>query len=229
MKGRRLEQLLGEDLAGDALIQEALTHRSAARRHNERLEFLGDAVLELVVSELLYRRFPEADEGDLSRLRSHLVRKETLAGLAWALELGERVRLGPGERKSGGHRRDTILADALEALIGAVYLRRGFEGARDFVLALWAPRLADLPEAQALKDPKTRLQELLQSRHLPLPEYELLEVRGAEHERSFHVRCQVPAHALEASAWGSSRKRAEQACAAALLARMAGPMAANHE
>jgi ribonuclease-3 len=229
MKAGGLERLLGEGLAGDPLIEEALTHRSAGRRHNERLEFLGDAVLELVVSELLYRRFPQADDGDLSRLRSHLVRRETLAELARELELGERVRLGPGERKSGGHRRDTILADALEALIGAVYLHGGFDGARRFILRLWEPRLRDLPAAGALKDPKTRLQELLQARHLPLPEYELLEVRGAEHARSFHVACRVPGGGQEADAWGSSRKRAEQACAAALLDRIGGPIPADHE
>ncbi len=223
MSRASLERLLGPDLVGDALVEEALTHRSAARRHNERLEFLGDAVLELVVSEFLYRRFPTADEGDLSRLRAHLVRKETLAALSRELDLGAHVHLGPGERKSGGHRRDTILADALEALIGAVYLRGGLAAAREFVLALWRPRLEALPDAGSLKDPKTRLQELLQARRLPLPEYELLEVRGAEHERSFHVACRVPGGGMEAEAWGSSRKRAEQSCAAALLHRIEGP------
>ncbi len=223
MSPARLERLLGEALAGDALIEEALTHRSAGRRHNERLEFLGDAVLELVVSEALYHRFPDVDEGDLSRLRSHLVRKETLAEIARELTLGERIRLGPGERKSGGHRRDTILADALEALIGAVFLRRGFTGARDFILAFWAERLQALPGAQSLKDPKTRLQELLQARHLPLPEYEQVAAEGAEHARRFQVRCRVPGAGLESRAWGTSRKRAEQACAAALLDRLDGP------
>lgn len=224
MSTARLERLLGADLAADALVGEALTHRSAAGPHNERLEFLGDAVLELVVSDWLYRRFPQADEGDLTRLRAHLVRKETLAQLARDLGIGERIHLGPGERKSGGHRRDSILADALEALIAAVYLRRGLEGARAFVQALWGGRLAALPSAERLKDPKTRLQEWLQARGLPLPEYELLEMRGAEHQRSFHVACRVPKERLEARAWGGSRKRAEQACAEALLDRLAGRM-----
>jgi ribonuclease-3 len=212
-----VEGLLWEGVTDADLLTEALTHRSAGSRNNERLEYLGDAVLELVVSEYLYRRFDRLREGDLSRLRAYLVRKETLAEVAVSIGVGERVILGPGELKSGGSRRETILANAMEALIGAAYLTRGFEHARTLIMELWRGKIDALPNAQALKDPKTRLQEWLQSRNLGLPEYDLAEVTGETHRQRFQSRCRIAALSLEASAWGDSKRKSEQACAVEML------------
>lgn len=206
------------------LAQAAVTHRSAGGRNNERLEFLGDAVLGLVIAEALYRQLGALAEGDLSRLRASLVNRDTLAELGQELALGELLLLGPGERKSGGYRRKSILADAIEALLGAVYLDGGFTAARDLVLRLFAGRLLNLPDPEQLKDGKTRLQEYLQGRGLALPVYNLLEARGKAHEQSFVVRCEIPTLGIETQGIGRSRRLAEQEAAeqGLLAARASG-------
>ncbi len=214
---RWLQQSLGYEAKDLSLFTAALTHRSAAGRNNERLEFLGDAVLNMLVAELLYARFPGADEGDLSRLRASLVSAEPLAGLAHQMGLGEELKLGSGELKTGGFRRQSILADAFEATIGAVYLDGGFDAARVLVNRLWMPLVDALPQASALKDPKTRLQEWLQSRGHALPAYVVEQVEGEPHAQHFTVRCEVAA--LDASTYGegSSRRKAEQEAAQRVL------------
>ncbi len=202
------------------LLQQALRHRSAGVPNNERLEFLGDALVNLIVAEALHAAWPRADEGTLTRARAALVRESALAGLARRLDLGSRIELGPGELKSGGHRRDSILADALEAIVGAVHLDAGFEACRTEVLAWFTPLIAALPVGHVDKDPKTRLQEWLQARQLPRPEYHLLETRGDDHARVFLVRCQTQEPAHEQTAEGSSLRAAEQRAAEAVLARL---------
>lgn len=195
------------------LAQAAITHRSAGGKNNERLEFLGDAVLGLVIAEALYRQLGALAEGDLSRLRASLVNRDTLAELGRELALGELLLLGPGERKSGGFRRKSILADAVEALLGAVYLDGGFSAARDMVLRLFAARLQNLPDPEKLKDAKTRLQEYLQGRGLVPPVYDLVEVRGKAHEQSFVVRCMIETLGIGTQGIGRSRRLAEQQAA----------------
>jgi ribonuclease III len=218
---RDFRSLLPAALLEEGLLERALTHRSAGGHHNERLEFLGDAVLGLVIADALHQRLPQATEGDLTRLRAALVNRESLAELARVSGLEGQLTLGEGERKSGGHRRDSILADALEALIGASFAVAGFEEARRFVLAVFADRLADLPSAQSLKDPKTQLQERLQGRGEGLPEYRILEVSGPDHKRQFVAEVWLPGRAWGQRGEGPSRRRAEQAAAAAALERMA--------
>lgn len=215
--GRWLQERLGCTLSDPALLARALTHRSFAADNNERLEYLGDAVLSFVVAELLYARFPQASEGELSRYRATIVSGESLAAAASGLDLGAQLRLGEGELKSGGQRRATILADALEALFGAIYVDRGLEAARGAAVRIFSGPIAALPEAGQLKDPKTRLQEWLQGRGLALPAYTVLEVSGEPHEQRFRVRCDVGELALSAEAEGSSRRRAEQEAAQRLL------------
>ena len=199
------------------LFEQALTHRSASGANNERLEFLGDAVLDFVISEALYRDYPDASEGDLSRLRAALVRDASLASIARELGIGEHLRLGSGERKSGGHRRQSILADALEAVFGAVFLDAGFGAAKALIESLFAERLANLPPVDELRDPKTRLQEWLQGRQRDLPLYELIEVTGEAHKQRFSVSCAVANHAEVTRGEGSSRRNAEQQAAKKML------------
>lgn len=194
----------------------ALVHRSAGRRNNERLEFFGDALIGAVVSEMLMARFPRADEGTLTRMRSSLVRESALAGIARRHGFGERLELGPGELKTGGHRRDSILADAVEAMAAAVYLDGGFPALRE-VLASWFAESIEALDLHAGKDPKTRLQEWLQARQLPLPEYAVMEELGEEHCREFRVGCSLQSPPLRCEGVGSSRRGAEQAAAAAAL------------
>jgi ribonuclease-3 len=201
-------------------LDEALTHRSATGPNNERLEFLGDAALNFVIAAELYALEMDAPEGDLSRLRASLVRGETLAGVARQLDLGSYLSLGSGELKSGGADRDSILADALEAIFGAVYLDGGFQKCRDLILTLFAERLNKRPQAGALKDPKTRLQEYLQSRQLGLPVYQVLEETGEAHRRHFKVACEVADVGLQTFGTGSSRRKAEQAAAASALEKV---------
>ncbi|HEU0224334.1 MAG TPA: ribonuclease III [Steroidobacteraceae bacterium] len=215
--GRWLQERLGCTLADPALLTRALTHRSAGPDNNERLEYLGDAVLSFVVAELLFNRFPEASEGELSRYRATLVSGESLAAAAATLGLGEQLRLGEGELKSGGQRRATILADALEALFGAIYVDRGMEAVRQAASRVFDEPMAALPAAGLLKDPKTRLQEWLQGRGLPLPAYTVLEVSGEPHEQRFRVCCDVGELGVRAEAEGSSRRRAEQEAAQRVL------------
>jgi ribonuclease-3 len=215
-----VEARTGYRFADAALAQAALTHRSASGHHNERLEFLGDALLSFVVAELLYRAHPQADEGILSRARAALVNGAALGELAASLELGQALKLGPGELKSGGFRRRSILADALEALIGAIYLDGGLEAARSVIEQLMGENLRALPPARLLSDAKTRLQEWLQGRELGLPVYALESVHGAPHQQTFRVACSVPALEIRTEGEGASRRAAEQQAAEAALARL---------
>ena len=214
---RWLQQTLSYEFRDSALFELALTHRSSSRQSNERLEFLGDAVLDFVISDHVYRSVPEGDEGDLSRLRASLVKDTTLAELARDLGLGEHLILGGGEQKSGGHRRGSILADALEAIFGAVYLDAGYEAARQIVETAFGSRLVALPDPRELRDPKTRLQEWLQGRGLELPGYELLGVSGQAHRQRFDVRCSVPGRDAATEGSGTSRRGAEQQAAERML------------
>lgn len=210
-----LEKTLDYRFKTAELFERALTHRSAPGRSNERLEFLGDAVLDFVVSDVLFRAFPNAAEGDLSRLRSHLVKDASLARLAKELGLGEHLSLGSGEKKSGGNRRESILADALEALFGAVYLDDGFDAVVAVIHRAYGERFEQFPEFDDLRDPKTRLQEWLQARGLGLPSYELVETTGKAHNQRFSVRAIVQGD--EAGGDGTSRRNAEQKAAESLL------------
>ncbi len=212
-----LAERLGVTLSDPGLLGRALTHRSHGTPNYERLEYLGDAVLTFVVAEMLYRSFPDASEGELSRYRATLVSGESLAVIAASLGLGEQLLLGEGEMKSGGQRRATILADALEAVFGAVYLDLGLGAARRVAERLFQASIAALPSAADLKDPKTRLQEWLQGRGHPLPAYHVLEVSGEPHDQRFRVRCEVPDLSIAAEAEGSSRRRAEQEAAQRIL------------
>jgi len=216
----RLQRRLGHKFVDSSLLTLALTHRSAGGRNNERLEFLGDSVVNHIVAEALYQRFPEAHEGDLSRLRAVLVKGDTLAELARELELGECLTLGPGERKSGGHRRGSILADAVEALAGAILLDSDLENCRRCVLSWFGTRLEALTLEGVSKDAKTRLQEFLQGCGQPLPEYELLGVLGDDHNQRFHVACRIARPALMVEGSGPSRRKAEQAAAGVALERL---------
>ncbi len=205
---------LDYDFNSAELLNTALTHRSVGSRNNERLEFLGDSVLSFVISTELYRRFPDADEGSLSRLRASLVKGETLARIARELELGDYLNLGSGELKSGGYRRESILADALEAIFGAVYLDSGIERVWMLILHLYGGLIeSKTSSAGSLKDPKTRLQELLQARRRPLPIYSVVSMEGEAHAQTFVVRCDVEGLADPSVGSGASRRRAEQAAA----------------
>lgn len=220
----RLAQRLGHVFADQKLLLQACSHRSYGPPHNERLEYLGDGLLNFVIGSALYALRPDANEGDLSRLRASLVREETLAQLARDLDLGVALRLGTGELRSGGFRRDSILADALEALLGAIYQDAGFEAARDVCLHLYQPLLANLPEARSLKDAKTRLQEFLQGNGRPLPQYAVLDESGPPHHRRFQVSCTLEDAEHRTEATGSSRKLAEQNAADMMLALLQQPL-----
>nr|CBA71996.1 ribonuclease III [Arsenophonus nasoniae] len=194
-------------------MKQALTHRSASSGHNERLEFLGDSILSFVIANDLYHRFPKVDEGDMSRMRATLVRGNTLAELAREFDLGECLRLGPGELKSGGFRRESILADTIEALIGSIFLDSDIQTTERIVLAWYDTRLIEISPGDKQKDPKTRLQEYLQGRHLPLPSYLVVRVRGEAHDQEFTIHCQVSGIKEPVEGVGSSRRKAEQAAA----------------
>lgn len=203
------------------MLTQALTHRSVSAVNNERLEFLGDGLINAVIGAELYALRPKEDEGALSRLRASLVREETLAGLSRALQIGDALRLGESELKSGGYTRDSILADALEAVIGAIYLDAGFEAARAACLQLYSPLLAHLPDPESLKDSKTRLQEWLQGRSRPIPRYEVLSESGPAHARRFRVCCTLTDVAdMQTEAEGSSRRGAEQDAAQKMFQRL---------
>ena len=204
---------IGHTFNNMALLELAMTHRSFGGQNNERLEFLGDSIVNFVIAEALFERFPQAREGQLSRLRARLVRGQTLAELAREMEFGDCLRLGSGEMKSGGHRRDSILADAVEAVLGAIYLDAGMDIARTRVLAWYAERLASIDLQDTQKDPKTRLQEFLQSRQSPLPRYEVVSVKGEAHDQTFTVECHVELLATHTVGIGSSRRHAEQQAA----------------
>ncbi len=209
----RLERKIGYSFSDPELLNLALSHRSLGGRNNERLEFLGDSVLNFVAAEALYQRFPQAREGQLSRLRARLVKGVTLAELAKGFELGEYLRLGSGELKSGGFRRESILADATEAIIGAIYLESGLEVARERILHWLQDHIASLTLVDNNKDPKTRLQEYLQSRHCDLPRYEVTESGGEAHCRTFRVECLVSPLEQATFGVGNSRRLAEQVAA----------------
>jgi len=208
-----LQRKLGHSFAHASLLQQALTHRSHSTPHNERLEFLGDSVLNCCVAHELYQRFGELKEGELSRLRANLVRQEALAELAQELELGTYLRLGEGELKSGGFRRPSILADGLEALFGAVFLDGGYPAAQVVIRGLYASLLDHLDPQTLGKDPKTLLQELLQARRIPLPQYAVVGTQGAAHKQLFQVECQIPQLAIRTTGYGASRRIAEQEAA----------------
>jgi ribonuclease-3 len=216
---QRLQQALGYAFDRPDLLVQALTHRSYGAVNNERLEFLGDSVLNCSVARALYDAFPDLPEGSLSRLRANLVRQETLADIAAALKLGDTLRLGEGELKSGGFRRPSILADALESLFGAIFLDAGFDEAQRVVRRLFDPLVAKIDPKASGKDAKTQLQEILQSRRLPLPDYRLVDTQGEAHDQSFVVECVLTKPSLCTRGVGKSRRAAEQeaasqACAA---------------
>jgi ribonuclease-3 len=208
-----LQRKLGHSFAQASLLQQALTHRSYSAANNERIEFLGDSVLNCCVAHELYLRFGELKEGELSRLRANLVRQETLAELAQRLELGAYLRLGEGELKSGGFRRPSILADGLEALLGAVFLDGGFAAALGVIRGLYTSLIEHLDPQTLGKDPKTLLQELLQARKISLPQYAVVATQGAAHNQQFQVECQIPQLAIRTTGFGASRRIAEQEAA----------------
>lgn len=213
----RLERTLGHTFADRQLLEQALTHRSHGTPHNERLEFVGDSVLNCVIALELFRRFPSLNEGEMSRLRANLVCQETLYEIADFLAIGDCLNLGEGELKSGGRKRPSMLADALEAIIGAVHLDAGFASAQGVVQRLYESRLSAIIPGQQIKDPKTRLQEVLQGRRLELPRYSLLDTAGESHAQSFRVCCEITALRLRAEGVGTSRRAAEQKAAEAIL------------
>ncbi len=209
----KLKKLLGSDLMATDNFVRAITHRSADGKHNERMEFLGDSVLGLIITTELYKKIPRASEGYLSRLRASLVNENALAGISAEFALGDFLRLGPGELKSGGFRRKSILADAFEALIGCIYLEQGMDAAYQFVLTAYGERLQNLPSEDDLKDPKSRLQEFLQSRGHEIPEYNLIEVQGEAHRQTFTAECVIPKLNIRTQGTASSRRKAEQEAA----------------
>ena len=213
----RLTKKLGYEFNDDTLLVQALTHRSAKGSHNERLEFLGDSILGFVIAEALFDKFPKHDEGDLTRMRSSLVKGVTLAEVARDFNLGECLILGPGELKSGGHRRESILEDAIEAIIGAVYLDSDIDRCKALILDWFKKRLMVIKPGNEQKDPKTRLQEFLQGRKIPLPTYEVISTTGQSHNQEFTVRCQTSVTKDVVIAKGTSRRKAEQAAAQQIL------------
>lgn len=213
--------LIGHAFNDPGLLQQALTHRSAGTPNNERLEFLGDSIVNMMVAQALYERWPKADEGALTRARAELVREGALAVIARELQLGERLILGPGEMKTGGNRRDSILADALEAVVAAIYLDAGFAACQTVVLPWFNASMQALPATgKPEKDPKTRLQEWLQARQKALPLYELVSESGDDHAKTFRVRCGVTDPAVSTEGEGASRRLAEQQAAAAALEQL---------
>lgn len=212
---------LGYTFTDKAWLETALTHRSYGTPNNERLEFLGDAVLNFVIADELYKRFSHASEGQLSRLRASLVKGETLAALARGVNLGKCLKLGSGELKTGGHRRASILAGAFEALLGGIYRDGGFRACRRIITAVYKDRLDNISPSQNLKDPKTRLQELLQSRRSPVPAYRVTSVEGEAHTQVFHVECVLSNGDITVGE-GTSRRKAEQAAAQKALDRLSG-------
>ncbi len=221
MSAERLQRALGHAFARPALLDEALTHRSFGQPHNERFEFLGDSVLNCVISIALCERFPALREGELSRLRASLVRQEALHQIAEKLDLGACLRLGEGERRSGGHRRPSILADALEAVFAAVFLDAGFDAAQTVILRLYSPLLDEVdPRGEPPRDPKTALQEWLQARRRPLPVYVMVQVLGEAHAQEFEVACEAGNPGVRTVARGGSRRAAEQKAAELALVEL---------
>lgn len=216
-----LEQRIGHQFADPLLLRTALTHRSFGTPHNERLEFIGDGVLNCAVADLLFRRFAELAEGDLSRLRANLVRQDTLHQIALKLELGKVLRLGDGEKKSGGSERPSMLADTFEAIVGAVHLDSGFDAAYGVVARQYQSLIDQIDLSRDIKDAKTRLQEVLQGRRLPLPEYAIVETKGEQHVQEFVVSCNIQKLSIRTEARGNSRRVAEQRAARLALEALA--------
>ncbi|WGW00772.1 ribonuclease III [Vibrio sp. YMD68] len=216
----KLQRKIGYQFNDTDHLELALTHRSAHGKHNERLEFLGDSILSFVIADDLYHRFPKVNEGDMSRMRATLVRGHTLAELGREFELGDYLKLGPGELKSGGFRRDSILADAVEAIIGAVYLDSDTEQVRQVILSWYKTRLDAIEPGVSQKDPKTRLQEFLQGRRKPLPEYIVTNIKGEAHNQEFTVSCEVAGLGQPVIGKGTSRRKAEQAAAGTALEQL---------
>ena len=218
---KRLEKRIGYTFENFALLKQALTHRSALGEHNERLEFLGDSILSYAISTDLYLRFPKVNEGDLSRMRATLVCGKMLAEIGREFQLGDCLILGPGELKSGGFRRDSIIADGVEAIIGAIFLDSDIDTIKALILKWFASRLSSIQPGISQKDPKTRLQERLQSRKQPLPVYEVIEIKGEAHNQRFTMSCKI--EGLEAvQGQGTSRRKAEQIAAEKMLEILMG-------
>lgn len=220
MQLERLQKKLGYQFETLDYLTQALTHRSAASKNNERLEFLGDSILNFTIGKALYDKFPKADEGELSRMRAALVREQTLAVIARQFELGEYLKLGAGELKSGGFRRESILSDCVEAIIAAIYLDKGMKRAMERIYAWYETFLAEITPGEAQKDPKTRLQEFLQGRKLPLPEYEVIDIKGEAHNQTFKVTCKVQGIDEIFTGQGTSRRKAEQNVAEKVLTQI---------
>lgn len=213
----KLQKNLSYQFSDISLLKQALTHRSVSKNNNERLEFLGDSILGSIISEELYNRHPGIDEGQLSRLRSHLVRGNTLANLAKKLDISENLSLGQGELKSGGFRRESILADTFEAILGAIFLDSDYLTVKKVTLTLFSGLLNESNAEDSLKDFKTQLQELLQKKGYSLPKYELLQTKGKDHNAVFYVSCSVDELNIKSEKCAKSIKRAEQACAQSIL------------
>lgn len=221
MTQEKLQVTIGYQFRREEILEQALSHRSYSRNlNNERLEFLGDSILNLVISWHIYQRDPEANEGELSRIRASLVNEEALARVARDIDLGEYIHLGGGELKSGGFRRTSILSDTMEAIFGAIYLDSEFTQAQETILFLYDDYLRALPDSDTLKDPKTRLQEYLQAQKIDLPEYNVVKTAGKSHEQTFTVSCNIDALHLKTSGKGSSRKKAEQVAADSALQKI---------
>ena len=218
---RAFEQKLGHNFKNSSLLLHALTHRSFGTPNNERLEFLGDGILNFCIANLIFERFPEMPEGELSRFRANLVNQAVLAEIAASLDVGGLLRLGDGELKTGGGSRPSILGDSLEAVLGAVFLDAGFNAAASVVYGLFASRLTDAGKSRPSKDAKTELQEWLQAKHLPLPSYTVKRIEGEAHRQQFHVECAVKAFEIQIEGTGASRRLAEQAAAGKVLSALA--------
>ena len=214
---KKLQKNISYQFSDIELLSKALTHRSVSKQNNERLEFLGDSVLGSIISEELYSRHSNIDEGQLSRLRSHLVRGNTLANLAKKLDISENLKLGQGELKSGGFRRESILADTFEAILGAIFLDSDYLTVKKVVLNLFSDLLNEVKSEESLKDFKTQLQEMLQKKGYDLPKYELIQTKGKDHNAVFYVSCHVEALKIKVEKNAKSIKRAEQACAKSIL------------
>ena len=217
---RKLSKRLGYQFKEPALLKQALTHRSAKGVHNERLEFLGDSILNFVIAQVLYEMFPQSSEGELTRMRSSLVKGVTLAEIARDFNLGDYLILGPGELKSGGFRRDSILEDAIEAIVGAIFLDTDINMVQKVVLNWFAQRLANIKPGQEQKDPKSLLQEYLQGRKIALPQYDVIQITGQSHQQEFTVRCSSEKLNVEVITKGTSRRKAEQEAAQQLLEKI---------
>lgn len=215
-----LEKKIGYIFNHQNLLKQALTHRSASSNHNERLEFLGDSILSYIISHELYQRFPNINEGDMSRMRATLVRENTLAEIAQEFHLGKYLNLGPGELKTGGFRRKSILSDTIEAVIGSIFLDSNMNTVEKLVLYWYKNRLNNISPGDKQKDPKTRLQEYLQGQHLPLPSYLVIQVKGKSHDQKFTIHCQVSGIKEPIIHTGPSRRKAEQGAAEEVLIKL---------